>query len=48
VLSDPGLENVPDDPSFGTLQFTSDKVEIIFQDLDANKGSGSDGIPSII
>jgi hypothetical protein len=46
VPSDTGLEHVPDDPPFGALQFTSDKVESVLQDLDVNKGSGPDGIPS--
>jgi hypothetical protein len=48
VRSDPGSEYVPDDPPFGALQFTSDEVERILQDLDVNKGSGPDGIPPII
>jgi hypothetical protein len=41
-------EHVPDDPPFGALQFTSDEVESILQDLDVNKGSGLDGIPPFI
>jgi hypothetical protein len=48
VASDPGPEHVPDDPLFGALQFTSDEVESVLQDLDVNKGSGPDGIPPII
>jgi hypothetical protein len=40
VPSDPGPEHVPDDPPFGALQFTSDEVESVLQDLDVNKGSG--------
>jgi hypothetical protein len=48
VPSDPGLEHVLDDPPFGALQFTSDEVESVLQDLDVNKGSGPDGIPLII
>jgi hypothetical protein len=39
---------VPDDPRFGTLQFTSDEVESVLQDLNVNKGSGPDGKPPII
>jgi hypothetical protein len=46
--SDPGPERVPDDPPCGALQFTSDEVENVLQDLDANKGSGPDDIPPII
>jgi hypothetical protein len=38
VPSDPGPEHVPDDPPFGG----------VLQDLNVNKGSGSDGIPPII
>jgi hypothetical protein len=48
VPSDPGPEHVPDDPPFCALQFTSDDVESVLQDLDVNKGSGLDGIPPII
>jgi hypothetical protein len=48
VLSDPGPEYVPDDPPFGALQFTSDEVESVLQDLDLNKGSGPDDVPPII
>jgi hypothetical protein len=48
VPSDPGPEHVREDPPFGALQFTSDEVESVLQDLDVNKGSGPDGIPSII
>jgi hypothetical protein len=48
VPSDPDPEHVPDDPSSGALQFTSDEVESVLQDLDVNKGSGSNGIPPII
>jgi hypothetical protein len=48
VSSDPGLEQVSDDLPFGALQFTSDEVKNILQDLDVNKGSGPDGIPPII
>jgi hypothetical protein len=48
VPSDPGPEHVPDDPPFGALQFTSDEVESVLQDLDVNKDSGPDGIPPII
>jgi hypothetical protein len=43
MLSDPGPEHVPDDPPFDALQFTSNEVESVLQDLDVNKGSGSDG-----
>jgi hypothetical protein len=43
-----GPEHVMDDPPFGALQFTSDEVESVLQDLDVNKGSGSDGIPPIM
>jgi hypothetical protein len=39
VPSDPGPEHVPDDPPFGALQFTSDEVESVLQDLDVNKGA---------
>jgi hypothetical protein len=46
VPSDPG--HVPDDPLFAALQFTSDEVESVLQDLHVNKGSGPDGIPPII
>jgi hypothetical protein len=48
VSSDLGPENVPDDPPFGALQFTTDEVESVLQDLNVNKGSGPDGIPPII
>jgi hypothetical protein len=48
VPSDPGPEHVPDDPLFGALQFTSDEVESILQDLYVNRGSGPDGIPPIL
>jgi hypothetical protein len=50
VSSDSGPEHVPDDPPFRTLiQYTSDAVEIVLQDLNVNKGSGTDdGIPPII
>jgi hypothetical protein len=48
VPSDPGPEHVPDDPPFRPLQFTSDVVESVFQDLDFNKSSSPDGIPPII
>jgi hypothetical protein len=41
VSSDPGLEHVPGDPSFGPLHFTSDEIESVLQDLDVNKGSAS-------
>jgi hypothetical protein len=41
-------EHVPDDPPFGALQFTSDKVQSVLQDLDVNKGSDPDCIPPII
>jgi hypothetical protein len=43
--SDPGPEHVPDDPTFGALQFTIAEVESVLQDLIVNKGSGPDGIP---
>jgi hypothetical protein len=36
VPSDPVPEHVPDDPPFGALQFTSDEVENVLQDLDVN------------
>jgi hypothetical protein len=39
VPSDPGPEHVLDDSPFGALQFTSDEVESVSQDLDVNKGS---------
>jgi hypothetical protein len=42
VPSDPGPEHVPYDLPFGVLQCTSDEVENILQDWDANKGSGPD------
>jgi hypothetical protein len=45
---DPGPEHVRHDPTFGALQFTSDEVKSVLQDLDFNKGSGPDGIPPII
>jgi hypothetical protein len=48
VPSDLGPEHVSDDPPFGVLQFTSDEVESVLQDLDVNKGSGPNGIPPII
>jgi hypothetical protein len=48
VPSDPGPEHMPDDTPFGELQFTSDEVESVLQDLDVYKGSGPDGIPPII
>jgi hypothetical protein len=48
VPSDPGPEHVPDNPPFGALQFTSDEVESVLQDLNVNKGSGPDGIPLLI
>jgi hypothetical protein len=43
VPSDPWPEHVPDDPPFGTVQFTSDEVKSVLQDLDVNKGSASMG-----
>jgi hypothetical protein len=39
VPFDPGPEHVPDAQPFGALQFTSDEVESVLQDLDVNKGS---------
>jgi hypothetical protein len=39
VPSDPGPEHVPDDAPFGALQFTSDEVESVLQDLNVNKGA---------
>jgi hypothetical protein len=48
VLSDPGPEHRPDDRQFGALQFTSDEVESVLQDLDVSKGSGSDGVLSLL
>jgi hypothetical protein len=48
VLSDPGPEHVLDDPSFDVLQFTSDEVESVLQDLDVNKISSPNSIPPII
>jgi hypothetical protein len=48
VPSVPGLEHVLENPHFGALQFTSDEVESVLQDLDVNKGFGPDGIPLII
>jgi hypothetical protein len=39
VPSDPGPEHVPDGSPFGALQFTSDEVKSVLQDLDVNKGS---------
>jgi hypothetical protein len=48
VPSDSGPEHVPYDPPFSVLQFTSDEDESVLQELDVNKGSGSDGIPPII
>jgi hypothetical protein len=34
VPSDSGPEHLLDDPPFGALQFTSDEVESVLQDLD--------------
>jgi hypothetical protein len=48
VPSDPGLEHVLEDPHIGALQFTSDEVESVMQDLDVNKGSSPGGKPLII
>jgi hypothetical protein len=48
VHSDPGPEHVPDDPPFDALQFTSDEVESVLQDLNVNGGSSLDGIRTII
>jgi hypothetical protein len=48
IMLDLGLKHVPGDLLFGALQFNSDKVERILQDLDVNKGSGPDGILPII
>jgi hypothetical protein len=48
VRSGSGPEHVPDDPPFSALQFTSDEVESVLQDLDINNGSGTDCIPPII
>jgi hypothetical protein len=42
------FESSEDDPPFSALQFTSDEVESVLQDLDVNKGPGPDGIPLII
>jgi hypothetical protein len=46
--SNPSPEHVLDDPPFDALQFTSDEVESVLQDLDVNKGSNPDNIPPII
>jgi hypothetical protein len=48
VLFDPGPEHVPEDPPFDALQFNSDEIESVLQDLDVNKNSSLDGIPPII
>jgi hypothetical protein len=47
VYFDPGPEHVPDDPPFGALQFTSDEVESVLQDLDVNKGPGPDHVEKL-
>jgi hypothetical protein len=39
------LDHALDDPPFDALQFTSDEVENVLQDLDVNKDSGYDDIP---
>jgi hypothetical protein len=44
LSSDPVPENVLDVPPFSALQFTSNDVERVLQDLNVNKGSGPDGI----
>jgi hypothetical protein len=48
VPSDPDPAHVLDDPPFGALQFTSDEVKSVSQDMDVNKGSSPEGIPPII
>jgi hypothetical protein len=48
VTFDPVPEHLPDNPPFSALQFTSDEVESVLQDLDLNGGSGPNGIPLII
>jgi hypothetical protein len=42
VPSDPGPEHVPDELSFGSLQFNSVEVESVLQHLDVKKGSSPD------
>jgi hypothetical protein len=46
VPSDPGPDDVSDEPLFGSLQFT--EVLNAKLDLDSSKGPGPDGIPPLI
>jgi hypothetical protein len=48
VQSDPGPDDVSDEPAFGSLQFTVLKVLNALLDLDSNKGPGPDGVPPLI
>jgi hypothetical protein len=48
VLSDPGPDDVSDEPPFGSLQFTVLEVLNALLDLDTNKGPGPDGVPPFI
>jgi hypothetical protein len=44
VPSDPGPDDVSDEPPFGSLQFTVLEVLNALLDLDTNKGPGLDGV----
>jgi hypothetical protein len=48
VPSDFGPDLVQDDPHFGALQCTVDKVQTVLLELDVSRGAGSDGIPPLI
>jgi hypothetical protein len=42
--SDPGPDDVSDEPPYGSLQFTVLEILNALLDLDSNKGPGPDGI----
>jgi hypothetical protein len=45
---DPGLDDVGDEPSLGSLEFTVLEVLNALLDLDSSKGPGPDGVPPLI
>jgi hypothetical protein len=48
VPSDPGPDDVSDEPPFGSLQFNILEVLNALLDLDSNKCPGPDGVPPLI
>jgi hypothetical protein len=48
VPSDPGPDDVSDEPPFGSLRFTVLEVLNVLLDLDSNKGPDPDGVPPLI